>query len=254
MSRRLKIAAILFILVFPSAVYVFLTAGKERSFTRIPYYGPKRPINIEENGKKRVDTIYYHIPGFKFYDQNGNTVTSKELIGHIWVAGFTSYNEDVNYPVKTNPKDSTLVDAKVFSKKDAPALAVMMNELEEKTNLDTALRLVTFTLDSENVKSLKDYANTIHITSKRRMLLSGNFAQLRELAMNGFYNPADTDIFKKGAIHLFLIDKEGCIRCIYNGLMIKELNNLIDDINMLEANYYIQNEKLHKEEHDKDAI
>jgi len=229
-NRRFKIFAIFFILVFPSAVYVFLTAGKEKAFVRMPYYGPKRPISITQNNKPRVDTIFYHIPSFSFYNQEGNTITNMSLLHRVWIAGFTS-----------------------FADKDAPGLAVTMNRIEERTNLDTALRLVTFTLDSQSAKSMADYANKIHVAGKRRIFLSGNTGQLDALAADGFYKAVDTSA-KNGYIHFFLIDKDGCIRGIYNGLHLKDIDNLLDDVNMLEAAYYIQNEKAHKEEHDNDAM
>ena len=230
MQRRLKIIAILFILVFPSSVYVFLTAGKEKSFVRIPYYGPKQAIRINDSGKVKTDTIYYHLPPFRFYNQEGKTVTSEQFTKKIWVASFTSFNG-----------------------KDAPALAVTMNRIEERTNLDTGLRMVTFALDSESAKSMEDYAKMIHVGGKRRIFLSGNKEQLNQLATEGFYKAVDSST-AKGFIHFFLIDKEGCFRGIYNGLLIKDVDYLIDDISKLEANYIIQYEKKHKNEHDDDAI
>lgn len=196
----------------------------------MPYYGPKRPINITRQGKQSIDTVFYHLPLFSFYDQNGKAVDSRILLDRVWVASFTS-----------------------FSGKDAPSLAVVMNRLSDRTNLDTALRLVTFTLDSESVQSMQAYTNMIHCTDKRRLFLSGNTDKLKQFAKEDFYQPIDSSV-DKGYNLLFLMDKEGCIRGVYNGLRLKEVDNLIDDINMLEAAYYIQNEKKHKDEHDNDAI
>jgi protein SCO1/2 len=229
-NRRLKILAIFFILVFPSAVYVFLTAGKEKAFVRMPYYGPKSTVNINEGGKTKIDTIFYHLPAFQFYNQDGKTIGNYNFASKIWVAGFTS-----------------------FQGKDAPSLAITMNRIEERTNLDTGLRMVTFTLDSESAKSMDDYAKMIHVAGKRRIFLSGNKEALNQLATNGFYKAVDSST-KNGFIHYFLIDKEGCIRGIYNGLHVKDVDYLIDDISVLEAAYYIEYEKKHKNEHDNDAI
>jgi len=196
----------------------------------MPYYGARRPIKFNEQGKIRIDTIYYHLPGFRFYNQYGQVFSSTTLSNKVWVASFTS-----------------------FSGKDAPSLAVTMNRIEERTNLDTALRLVTFVLDSVTAKNMLDYANMIHTTSKRRVFLCGNKDQMPSFASDYFYKPVDTSS-SNGFIHYFLIDKKGCIRGIYNGLHIKDVDNLIDDISVLEAAYYIQHEKEHKEEHDNDAI
>ena len=231
MSRRLKILAIFFILIFPSAIYVFLTAGKEQAFVRMPYYGPKPVVHVQEKGGKvKSDTLFYHIPAFRFYTQYGDTITNLNLFKRVWVASFAS-----------------------FSAKNTPSLAVTMNRVEQRTNLDTALRLVTFTLDSESVKSMQNYARIIHTSDKRRLFLSGPKKQLNDFAVNGFYKAVDSS-YSKGFNYFFLIDKQGCIRGIYNGLLVKQVDNLIDDISMLEAAYYITNEKKHSKEHTNDPM
>lgn len=183
------------------------------------------------NGKQIRDTVFYQIPTFSFYDQHGNKISNETLAGKIWVASFTSFADN----------------------KNAPSLAVLMNRVEERTNLDTSIRIVTFTLDSESVKQLQDYANMIHTSDRRRIFLSGNKVALSELAVEGFYKPVDTS-YANGFTHCFLIDKEGCIRCIYNGLLIKEIDNLVDDIHMLEDYYYIQDQKKRKDKDHDDAI
>lgn len=218
-----KFLVLLVILIFPSALYVFLTAGKERSFVKLNYYGPKRPIHINKDGKSITDTVYYHIPAFSFYDQHGTKVADNSLAGKIWVACFTS----------------------LADKQYTPSMSILMNRVEERTNLDTALRLVTFALDSANAATLATYANMVH-AGKKQIFLGGNSAGEKQLATDGFYNPVDTS-YSKGFTHFFLIDKEGCIRGIYSGLKIKDIDLLIDEIGMLEAAYFIQNERKNKD-------
>ena len=197
----------------------------------MPYYGTKRPINIVEKGKARVDTVFYHIPNFKLYNQDGASFSNLSLLNKVWVAGFTS-----------------------FSGKDAPSLAVTTNRLEERTNLDTGLRIVTFTLDSETAKSMTDYATKIHVAGKRRVFLSGNTEQLQQIATESFYKAVDT-AYTNGYIHYFLIDKEGHIRGVYNGMQVKDVDRLVEEIGMMEAEYYVKNQvKEQKEGKDIDAI
>ncbi len=228
-----KALTLLFILVFPSAIYVFFTAGKAKSFIRLEYFGPKKPICINENGKVKTDTAFYQVPGFNLYNQFGKQVNSSVFKGKIWVAYFVH-----------------LHDAE-----KAPSMAVLMNRIEERTDLDTALQLVTFTLDSESVKGMQDYATTVH-AGKKRIFFSENAQTLNNLAVEGFYKPvASHDTI--GFNQFFLIDKESHIRGIYNGLRVKEIDKLVDEIGMMEAEYFLKKEIKEEKEgkaKDKDAI
>jgi len=133
-------------------------------------------------------------------------------------------------------------------------MAVLMNRIEERTDLDTALRLVTFTLDSESAETMQKYATTIHAGNKKRIFLSGNAQTLNQLAKDGFYKPVNSAVDNMN--DFFLIDKEGHIRGVYKGPLVKETDRLIDEVNMLEAEYFIKKE-IQKEKEDKgdhDAI
>lgn len=222
MKKSKKTFLLLFILIFPSAFYVYLTAGKERSFVLLPYYGPKHPIVVD----KKKDTVYYGIPDFKFTGQNGNTFTSLSLLGRIWVCCF----ED-------------LKDTRV-----SPSQAILMNRIESRTDLDTTLRLVTFALDSESTKNLAAYAQMVH-AGKRQFFLSAGSGKMAEFAVNAFYQPVDTS-YKNGFIHFFLIDREGHIRGIYNGLHVKDIDELIDNISMLEAAYSVNENREESKKND----
>lgn len=218
-TRTLKKAlTLLFILVFPSAIYIYLVAGKEKSFIRLAYYGPKKTIHIIVKGRDKIDTAFYQVPPFTFYDQSGNKVNSGVFNNKIWVGYFVHLND---------------------VQKSAPT-AVLMNRIEERTDLDTALKLVTFALDSESVKQLQDYSNSIH-AGKKRIFLSGNPTEINQLAQAGFYKPIDSS-YTDGYKHFFLIDKEGHIRGIYDGYKVKEIDKLIDEINILEAAYFVEKE------------
>src|SRR4029077_6831777 len=182
-----------------SAIYVILTVGKERTFVLLHYYGPKQPIQLNVDGKIKKDTAYYHIPDFKFTGQDGKPVTTGTFNNKIWVACFVH-----------------LADKSV-----TPSMAILMNRIEERTNLDSSIRLVTFALDSESTKSMQDYANMVHADNKKRIFASGNTNEVSQFAINAFYKPLDSS-YSKGFIHFFLIDKEGCIRGMYNALKIKD--------------------------------
>jgi protein SCO1 len=225
-----KTFLLLFILIFPSAFYVYLTAGKEKSFVRLPYYGPKHPFVLVEDGKKKNDTAFYSIPPFKYINQTGKEVKSTFLKGRIWVCCFEHLND----------------------KNVSPSQAILMDRVEERTDRDSALRIITFALDSETATSLTDYATMVH-ASRRQLFLSGGTGQMEGFAKEDFYQPVDTS-YKNGFIHFFLIDREGCIRGIYNGTHVKDIDALIDNISMLEAAYYVKanREEGKKDHHDDD--
>ncbi len=216
-----KTLLLLFILIFPSAFYVYLVAGKEQSFVRLTLLRTQASYCYYRNGKTKTDTVFYSVPPFKFASQGGNTLNSTFLLGKIWVCCFEH-----------------LHDTKV-----SPSMAILMNRVETRTDRDTALRLITFALDFETSSSLSNYATMVH-AGKRQIFLSGDSGMANNLAINAFYQPVDTS-YKNGFIHFFLIDREGCIRGIYNGLHVKDVDNLIDNISMLEAAYSV------KENHDK---
>lgn len=218
-----KTFLLVFILIFPSAFYVYLTAGKEKSFVRLPYFGPKNLIVVAQ----KKDTAFYHVPYFTFTEQTGNKISSASLKNRIWVCCFEH-----------------LGDTKV-----SPSMAILMNRVESRTNLDTTLRLLTFALDSESAKNLSDYAQMVH-AGKRQLFISGDSNAVAQFAINGFYQPVDTS-YKNGFVHFFLVDREGHIRGIYNGTHVKDADELIDNISMLEAAYYVnQNREESKKEDD----
>ena len=76
------------ILILPSAIYIFLTSGKH-NFIHLPIVGPQ------------IDSTYYTIPDFAFPNQYGDTVTSKDYRGNIYVANFVFTTCPTICPVMT---------------------------------------------------------------------------------------------------------------------------------------------------------
>lgn len=188
----------------------------------MPYYGPKRPIVVDN----KKDTVFYYSPSFGFTSQNGGKITSVYLHNRIWVCCF-EYLHDM---------------------KLSPSMAILMNRVESRTDLDTTIRLITFAFDSESVNDLATYAHTVH-AGKRQFFLSGDSVKMKDFAVNGFYQPVDSS-YKNGFVYFFLIDREGHIRGIYNGTHIKDVDQLIDNISMLEAAYYVNENREQSKKND----
>jgi protein SCO1/2 len=221
-----KIIILLFLLSFPSVLYVVLTTGKHH-FVHLPYYGERE---LAENGK---DTIYHSIPAFKFVNQNGDTITDKTYADKIYIA-------DYFFTTCTTI---------------CPKMATELIRIQEKFEYTKGLvQILSHTVNPENdsVPVLKEYANAIHANTNMWTFVTGDKKELYDIARNGYLlNALQGDGGPTDFIHseLFvLIDKEKHIRGIYDGTKIQDVNSLIDDIKVLMAEYLIKEEELKKRE------
>lgn len=221
-----KFLILLFLLTFPSVLYVVLTTGKH-SFVRLPYYGEKM---LADNGK---DTIYHSIPSFKFVNQNGDTISDKTYDGKIYVA------------------DYFFTTCKTI----CPKMTSELIRVQEKFAYTNGMvQILSHTVNPENdsVPVLKAYANMVHADQKMWSFVTGDKKQLYDLARNGYLlNALEGDGGPDDFIHselFILVDKEKHIRGIYDGTKITEVSKLIDGIKVLMAEYLIKEEakKRHK--------
>jgi len=221
-----KFIILLFLLTFPSVLYVVLTTGKHR-FVRLPYYGEKI---LADNGK---DTIYHSIPSFKFVNQNGDTISDKTYDGKIYVA------------------DYFFTTCKTI----CPKMTSELIRVQEKFAFTNGMvQILSHTVNPENdsVPVLKAYANMVHADQKMWNFVTGDKKQLYDIARNGYLlNALEGDGGTDDFIHselFILVDKEKHIRGIYDGTKITEVSKLIDGIKVLMAEYLIKEEakKRHK--------
>ncbi|HEY0031484.1 MAG TPA: SCO family protein [Bacteroidia bacterium] len=216
MKRKLLI--LLFLLSFPSALYVFLSVGKT-NFIHLQYFGEKA---LAENGK---DTVYHTIAPFSFINQDGKTITDKNYEGKIYVA------------------DYFFCTCKTI----CPKMTTELIRVQDKFKYTKGIvQILSHTVDPENdsVPVLKAYANMVHADTETWNFVTGDKKQLYAMARNSYLlNALEGDGGPDDFIHseLFvLVDKEKHIRGIYDGTNIKKVNELIDDIKVLMAEYLIK--------------
>lgn len=216
-----KLLILLFLLSFPSALYVFLSVGKI-NFIRLPYFGEK---TLSENGH---DTIYHSVAPFSFINQDGVTITDKNYEGKIYI---------VDYFFTT-------------CKSICPKMTTELIRVQEKLGYSKGMvQILSHTVDPEHdsVPVLKAYSKMVHADTKIWNFVTGDKKQLYEMARKSYLlNALEGDGGPDDFIHseLFvLIDKEKHIRGIYDGTNIKEVNNLIDDIKVLIAEFMIKEKK-----------
>jgi protein SCO1 len=216
-----KILILLFLLTFPSVLYVVLTTGKT-NFIRLPYFGEKE---LASNGK---DTIYHTIAPFSFVNQDGQIITDKSYEGKIYVC------------------DYFFASCQSICPKMATELQRVQSKFEYTKGM---VQILSHTVDPEHdsVPVLKDYSQMVHANTSMWNFVTGDKKQLYDMARHSYLiNALEGDGGPDDFIHsefFVLVDKEKHIRGFYDGTNIKEVNNLLDDIKVLIAEYTIKESK-----------
>ncbi len=216
-----KIIILLFLLTFPSVLYVILTTGKT-NFIHLPYIGERE---LATNGK---DTIYHSIQPFSFVNQDGKIITDKNYDGKIYVADYFFTTCKTICPKMTNE----------------------LQRVQEKFAYTNGMvQILSHTVNPENdsVPILKAYSEMVHADNTMWNFVTGDKKQLYDMARNSYLvNALQGDGGPDDFIHseLFvLVDKEKHIRGVYDGTDIKAVNDLLDDIKVLIAEYTIKENK-----------
>jgi protein SCO1 len=158
-------------------------------------------------------------PDFTFTAQGGNTFSSNDLKGKVWVADF------------------------IFTRcaGSCPMLSGQMRLLAQQWKGNDQLRLVTFTVDPDydKVPIMAAYAQSFQADSKNWIFLTGTKKDIYEAIGQGFKlsaaeDPQGTPGFE--FIHttrMVLVDGEGKIRGLYDGEDETDMQNLRRDLKYL---------------------
>jgi len=211
MSRKkiLKGAVLFSILLLPSLFYLFLYTGVN-NFKPLPYFGPK---TIDQNG----DTVYHTIPDFELVNHLGEKVNRKDYSGNIYVADFF---------FATCP---TI----------CPKMATHMLELQNHFYDRKDFKLLSHTVNPEHdsVPVLYEYSREVHAIDSVWNFVTGEREDIYQLAYEGYFaNAMEDDLAPGGFLHssnLFLIDKQGRIRGVFDGTSTSDVNDLMDAIEIL---------------------
>jgi protein SCO1 len=220
-KKGVILVILLFILTFPSVLYVILATGKT-NFIHLPYVGERE---LASNGK---DTIYHSVKPFSFVNQDGKTVTDKDYEGKIYVADYFF----------------------TTCKSICPKMATELLRVQDKFAYTKGLvQILSHTVNPENdsVPVLKSYSEMIHADNSMWNFVTGNKKQLYDMArysylVNAMEGNGGPDDFIHSELFV-LVDKEKHIRGIYDGTDIKAVNDLLDDIKVLIAEYAIKEDR-----------
>ena len=213
-----KITLLFLLLILPAIMYFYLTKGYNNF------------IKLEVIGE-----VDYSIDDFSFINQDNETITKDSLTGSIYVANFFFTSCPSICPIMTRN----------------------MSYLQDKLSVFPNIRFLSHTVDPVNdtPDKLKSYVNVmqqknININLSNWDFVTGDKDKLYESAANYFINASIDSLAPGGFLHseyFILVDKQGRVRSgidkngnavgAYDGTNEVQMKDLINDINVLMAEY-----------------
>ncbi|MFM8849777.1 MAG: SCO family protein [Cytophagales bacterium] len=211
------------IVFFVNSIFVltffFTSCSDTREKSTLPYYNtPEFTPTFIYSAEEAARKINHTIGSFSFTNQNGMSVTEKEIEGKIHVANFIFTSCGNICPVMT--KQMKLVQEKF------------------RNNDEVIILSYSVTPWIDDVNRLKAYAEENDITSPNWHLLTGRKSEIYHLARQSYFAEEDIGFTKDSTEflhteHVLLVDQSKRIRGIYNGMLQLEIKQLIQDITEL---------------------
>ncbi len=210
--------AILSILIVPPLTWFLITRG-HNNFRHLPVYGP---AEVGVNG----DTIYHAVPAFSFINQQGKAITDKDFKNKIYVA---------NFFYATCPRE-------------CPKMSDQLERVQNAFIKDDQVRIISHTINPEHdsVQVLADYAKKYNADPTKWWFVTGSKEAINSIAQQGYYVEAAQGKNPDDFFHsqqLILVDKDKHIRGFYDGLDAPSVDTLIDEIKVLELEYFAKERK-----------
>lgn len=193
----------------------YLTACQKPALSTLPVYNSPsfNPLWLSASALNS-DTIH-RIASFALHDQLGDTLSSQDLDGKIYVANFFFSVCPSICPKMTNN----------------------LQLIQEAFANDPGVKLLSYTVMPwvDSVAQLRDYGERMHINPKQWHLLTGSRAKIYQLARQSYfaeeeigYNRDSTEFLHTE--HVLLVDGKRRLRGIYNGTLPLDMERLRDDI------------------------
>lgn len=229
-----KYLVLFVLLLLPSLLYFYLIQGKH-NFAHLPFV-----TYMDAQGEMQVRKA----PDFAFTDQNGETFSSEQLKGKIYVVDFFFTSCPSICPIMT----------------------ANMTKIHERFAHYADFEIVSLTVDPtrDTPETLKEYAVNRKIDSPKWHFLTGEKDSLYSVSYKFLSSAMEDDSAPGGFLHteyFALIDKEGNMRAreddngniigVYDGTNAAHINDIIDDIKILIAEY---NLALKKNNKDKETV
>lgn len=160
----------------------------------------------------------HQIPSFSLVNQEGNTITEKDVEGKIYVANFFFTTcRNICSKMTTN-----------------------MHLIQDAYSDDEQIYLLSHSVtpESDSVPKLKKYALENKIRADKWSLLTGDKSSIYRLAKQEYFAGDTIGFYQTGSEFLhtenfILIDKHRRIRGVYNGTLLVEIERIKEDIAIL---------------------
>ena len=165
-------------------------------------------------------TGFHQVGEFELMNQFGETISSADVAGRIYVASFF---------FSTCPGI-------------CPAIRSKLSQVQDHFANDPDLLILSHSIrpETDTPAVLLAYAESNNVVSERWHLLTGDRQALYRLARDSYFANEDLGEIQSNddflhTENLLLIDRKGRIRGIYNGLSESSVRHLIADIEQLQA-------------------
>ncbi|EPR69633.1 SenC [Cyclobacterium qasimii M12-11B] len=191
----------------------------------LPYYEEATFTPQWFSTKEEIPEDFHQIPKFSLVNQLGDSLTEEVFDNKISI---------VNFFFTTCPGI-------------CPKMMANMDLVQEQLKENEKLQLLSYSVTPEmdGVPELKEYAEKNGIMSDNWYLITGERDVIYELGRNQFFVEEDMGL-EKGPddfLHtenILLIDGERHIRGIYNGLNKTAINQMIADVETLQAELLVR--------------
>lgn len=204
-----------------SLLLVLSLPGCQSNDGALPILGEREAVTRTVNGKTVTDSVYHTIPDFRFVSQYGDTVTAKTLAGKIYVADFFF----TSCPTI------------------CPKMKVQLKKVYEKYRTNPEVMLLSHTIDPvhDSVPVLKEFADNLGVTGRQWLFVTGDREKIYDIGQTSYMVTAQQDNSAPGGVvhsgAFILVDKDRHIRGIYDGTTEQGVNNLMNDMDRLLAEY-----------------
>ena len=200
---------------------VALVLACDNTPQRLPIMGERDAVTREVEGKMVTDTVYHSIPDFAFINQDGDTVTQKNVEGKIYITDFFFTSCPTICPVMKRQM------IKVYDKiKDNPDVLILSHSIDP---------------DHDTPAVLNKYARDLGMQGTQWMFLTGSKEKIYDIGQSSYLVTAkEDDTAEGGYIHsgaFILVDKDRRVRGMYDGTTDEGTKKLINDIDVLLAEY-----------------
>jgi protein SCO1 len=190
----------------------------QKKSEELPFYD-SADLTPHWQGEK-VQSKPHIISPFSLINQDGRSVSNKDLHGKIYVANFFF----------------------TTCGSICPKMMANLKKVQERFSGDPSVMILSHTVlpEMDSIPRLKKYAEKKGIDSNSWWLLTGDKEQLYSLARRSYFADEETGYYrsKEEFLHTencMLIDKKGRIRGVYNATLELEIAKLISHIEMLES-------------------